>query len=68
MQHITRKELERFQVMVPDTKIDQQQIAGFLSLVDRAIQRTEALINKYERVDRGQLSVLVAAYGRFGWQ
>lgn len=58
MQHITRKDLECFQVMIPDTKVEQEQVAGILGLVDRAIEQTALLIAKYERVSAGLIKDL----------
>jgi type I restriction enzyme S subunit len=59
MKHITRRELGRFEVIVPKTKGEQEQIAGVLLLVDSAIDKTEALIGKYQRIKDGLLQDLL---------
>lgn len=49
MKHIKRSDLLPFAVVIPARR-EQQQIAGILDLVDRAVGRTEQLIAKLERV------------------
>lgn len=53
MQHITRKELERFAAPFPTYEHEQAKIAEVLSTVDRAIEKTEALIAKQQRIKTG---------------
>lgn len=53
MQHITRKELERFAAPLPTYEREQAKIAEVLSKVDRAIEQTEALIAKQQRIKTG---------------
>ena len=59
MQHITRKELARFAAPFPDSKDEQGKIARILSTVDRAIEHTEALIAKQERIKTGLMQDLL---------
>ncbi|MGI0016749.1 MAG: restriction endonuclease subunit S, partial [Nitrososphaera sp.] len=59
MQHITRRELERFFVSIPKKKDVQSKIAEVLSTVDRAIEQTEALIAKYQRIKTGLMHDLL---------
>lgn len=59
MQHITRRELERFHVAVPSSKTEQTTIADILTAVDQAIEQTEALIAKQRRVKAGLLHDLL---------
>jgi type I restriction enzyme S subunit len=59
MQHITRKELERFGAPFPSCKIEQSKIAEILSTVDRAIEQTEALIAKQQRLKTGLMQDLL---------
>jgi type I restriction enzyme, S subunit len=59
MQHITRKELQRFGAPCPDSKPEQTKIAEILSTVDRAIEQTEALIAKHQRIKSGLMQDLL---------
>lgn len=59
MQHITRKELDRFYAPVPESKPEQTKIAEILSTVDRAIEQTEALIAKQQRIKAGLMQDLL---------
>ena len=59
MQHITRKELHRFGALFPTSEPEQTKIAGVLSTVDRAIEQTEVLIAKQQRVKTGLMQDLL---------
>lgn len=59
MQHITRKELDRFYAPFPTSKPEQTKIAVVLSTVDRAIEQTEALIAKQQRIKTGLMQDLL---------
>jgi len=59
MQHITRKELYRFGALVPSSKLEQTKIAEVLSTVDQAIEQTEALIAKQQRIKTGLMQDLL---------
>ena len=59
MQHITRKELDRFRAMFPCNKPEQSKIAEILSTVDQAIEQTEASIAKHQRIKTGLMQVLL---------
>jgi type I restriction enzyme S subunit len=61
MQHITRKELVRFRAPVPDSTLEQTKIAEILSAVDQAIEQTESLIAKQQRVKAGLTQDLLTA-------
>lgn len=50
---IIRGDLERHAVRIPSTKSAQQKIAAILTSIDTAIEKTEALIAKYQRVKAG---------------
>jgi type I restriction enzyme, S subunit len=60
MQHITRKELVRFRAPVPTSQLEQAKIAEVPSTVDRAIEQTEALITKWQRIKAGLIHDLFA--------
>lgn len=59
MQHITRKELERFVAPFPTNEHEQAKIAEVLSMIDRAIEETEALIAKQQRIKTGLIQDLL---------
>lgn len=59
MQHITRKELDRFGALFPVSKHEQAKISEILSTVDRAIEQTEALIAKQQRIKTGLMHDLL---------
>ena len=59
MQHITRKELDQFRAMFPCNIPEQTKIAEILSTVDQAIERTEALIAKQQRLKTGLMQDLL---------
>jgi type I restriction enzyme S subunit len=59
MQHITRKELDRFAAPFPKCELEQAKIAEVLSTVDRAIEQTEALIAKQQRIKTGLMQDLL---------
>jgi type I restriction enzyme S subunit len=52
MKHIKRSELDKFRVRVPNLKL-QQKIATILTSIDAAIEKTEALIEKYQQIKSG---------------
>lgn len=59
MQHITRKELDKFIAPFPSSKPEQTKIAEILSTADRAIEQTEALIAKQQRIKTGLMQDLL---------
>lgn len=59
MQHITRKELDRFRAPFPTSKFEQAKIAEILSMVDKAIEQTEELIAKQKRIKTGMMQDLL---------
>lgn len=59
MQHITRKELEKFTALFPVAIEEQTQIATILSTLDRAIEQTEAIIAKQQRIKIGLMQDLL---------
>ncbi len=58
MKHVTRRELTKFRVCLPKDPDHQNKIATILATVDEAIERTEALIGKYEQVKAGMMQDL----------
>ena len=50
---IVRSDLERHRVQIPESKITQAKIARVLLRIDSAIEKTEALIEKYQQIKSG---------------
>lgn len=59
MQHITRKELEKFAANFPADEDEQKAIATVISAIDSAIEQTEALIAKQQRIKAGLMQDLL---------
>ena len=59
MKHITRRELKRFQLDIPEDKNEQCAIAKVLATLDIVIKQTEALIAKYQRIKVGLMQDLL---------
>jgi type I restriction enzyme S subunit len=53
MKHVTRKELSRFNVIFPQNDREQKKIASILLTIDQTIEKTEALIEKYQQMKAG---------------
>ena len=56
--HITKKELEKFELHLPPLK-EQQKIAEILLSVDTAIEKTEQVIAKTEEIKKGLMQQLL---------
>jgi len=56
---ITRNDLLDFEIKIPTSKTEQKRIAEILSTADEAIERTRALIDKYNRIKRGLMQDLL---------
>lgn len=50
---IVRSDLEHHRVQIPESKITQAKIARVLLRIDSAIEKTEALIEKYQQIKAG---------------
>lgn len=50
---INRKDIGRIAVPLPDGENEQRRIARILQTIDRAIEKTEALIDKYHQIKAG---------------
>lgn len=59
MQHITRKELERFSALFPDNITEQAQIASVLSTIEQAIEETKLIITKQQLIKTGLMQDLL---------
>lgn len=59
MQHITRKELDRFSALFPSDEAEQKNIAVIIGQLDQAIEQTEAIIAKQQRIKTGLMQDLL---------
>lgn len=50
---LNQKELREIEIYVPELRWQQQKIARILQTIDRAIEQTEALIDKYQQIKAG---------------
>jgi type I restriction enzyme S subunit len=57
--NISPKQIESVKVFVPSTNLEQTQIAQILSKTDQAIEQTEKLIAKYQRIKTGLMQDLL---------
>ncbi|GCE61139.1 restriction endonuclease subunit S [Microcystis aeruginosa] len=58
-QRISRSNLGKIEIDIPQSKAEQTQIATILSTIDRAIEQTEALITKQQRIKTGLMQDLL---------
>jgi Restriction endonuclease S subunits len=58
-QRISRTNLGVIPILVPEDKVEQSKIAEVLSTVDRAIEQTEAVIAKQQRIKSGVMQDLL---------
>lgn len=58
MKHIKREELDKYKVVVPADKQEQQRIANILSTCDKVIEKTEETIEKYKQIKAGMMQDL----------
>ncbi len=56
---INQSTIGNFEVFVPTAKTEQTQIAAVLSCIDLAIEHTEALIAKQQRIKTGLMQDLL---------
>lgn len=55
---INKKDTARVKLVIPDSTIEQEKIADILETADEAIEKTEALIAKYEQIKQGLMQDL----------
>ena len=58
MKHIKRGDIDKFLVLLPESKYEQQKIAKVLSTIDNQIEQTQALIDKYTAIKQGMMTDL----------
>lgn len=57
--HLQTKAVPTLELLIPDKKEEQEQIAEVLSTIDRAIAQTEAIIAKQQRIKTGLMQDLL---------
>jgi type I restriction enzyme S subunit len=57
--HLQTKAVPTLELLIPDKKEEQEQIAEVLSTIDRAIAQTEAIISKQQRIKTGLMQDLL---------
>ena len=62
LKHLQKKDFKRHEIVVPQSKEEQQRIADTLTKIDDAMERTQQLIDKYELVRCGLMQDLLT-YG-----
>ena len=50
---INKKDTERFEFLLPNDLVEQKAISRILDCLDQAIEKTEALIHKYQQIEAG---------------
>lgn len=58
--HVTKEELSKFMIPIPNTFKEQEKIAQILSNVDLNIEKTEEAIAKYKQVKKGLMDDLLS--------
>jgi len=56
---LNQRELRRIEIYYPENHVEQEKIAEILSIVDVAIEKTKALIEKYKNIKEGLLTDLM---------
>lgn len=60
LKHLQKKDLKKHFISLPQSLIEQRQIAAILTKIDEAIIQTEALIAKYNRLKTGLMQDLLS--------
>lgn len=59
LKHLQKKEFKRHEIIIPESKDEQQRIADTLSKLDDSLLQTQSLIDKYELIKRGIMQDLL---------
>lgn len=60
LKHLQKKDFKRHEIVIPESKDEQQRIADALSKLDDSLSKTQSLIDKYELIKRGLMQDLLA--------
>lgn len=59
LKHLQKKAFKRHEIIIPESKDEQQRIADALSKLDESLLQTQSLIDKYELIKRGLMQDLL---------
>lgn len=59
LKHLQKKDFKRHEIIIPESKDEQQRIADALSKLDDSLSQTQSLIDKYELIKRGLMQDLL---------
>lgn len=59
LKHLQKKDFKHHEIIIPESKDEQQRIADTLSKLDDSLSKTQSLINKYELIKRGLMQDLL---------
>lgn len=59
LKHLQKKDFKRHEIIIPESKDEQQRIADALSKLDDSVSQTQSLIDKYELIKRGLMQDLL---------
>lgn len=59
LKHLQKKDFKRHEIIIPESKDEQQRIADALSKLDDSLSKTQSLIDKYELIKRGLMQDLL---------
>lgn len=59
LKHLQKKDFKKHQILLPKNPKEQQKIVEVLTAIDEAIDKTDALIQKYQRIKQGLMQDLL---------
>lgn len=59
LKHLQKKDFKHHEIIIPESKDEQQRIADALSKLDDSLSKTQSLIDKYELIKRGLMQDLL---------
>ena len=59
LKHLQKKDFKHHEIIIPESKDEQQRIADALSKLDDSLSKTHSLIDKYELIKRGLMQALL---------
>lgn len=59
LKNLQKKDFKKHEIIIPESKDEQQRIADALSKIDESLSQTQSLIDKYELIKRGLMQDLL---------
>lgn len=59
LKHLQKKDFKKHEIIIPESKDEQQRIADALSKIDESLLQTQSFIDKYELIKRGLMQDLL---------